>query len=166
MLFSLLSFFKVSVKDQCFSLAKYFCFITLLTLINPLISASMIDMLTIRGVMLLDEKMEAWNSPILKSGASVSVNMFDKLTDPMQRQRFMTFCSAIHSVLRKNSMAVMLIALIVLFDDSRATKLNDSDRAVVRKYHEFYYHLLLRYVDFIFDLLPPRMTVIEKWKLM
>lgn len=106
--------------------------------------ASMIDMLTIRGVSLLDEKMDAWKTTITGSETTISCNMFEKLSNPEQRQRFMAFCSSIHPELRTNRVAVMLIALVVLFDNSRASTLCDSDQEIVRRYHELYYHLLQR----------------------
>jgi hypothetical protein len=109
-----------------------------------LLKSSMIDMLTIRGVVLLDEKMKNFSTPVLGKETKVSMDMFDKLTDPMQKERFMTFCSAIHPLIRNNQMAVMLVALVVLFDGTRASKLSETDRAIVRHYHEMYYHLLQR----------------------
>jgi nuclear receptor subfamily 1 group I len=122
-----------------------------------LLKSSMIDMLTIRGVVLLDEKMKNFSTKILGKETKISMDMFDKLTDSMQRERFMTFCSAIHHILRKNQMAIMLVALVVLFDDSRAVKLSDSDRTIVRHYHEMYYHLLQRYVESVYGELAPDM---------
>jgi hypothetical protein len=110
----------------------------------------MIDMLTIRGVVLLDEKMKNFSTPVLGKETKVSMDMFDKLTDPMQKERFKTFCSAIHPLIRKNQMAVMLVALVVLFDGTRASKLSETDREIVRHYHEMYYHLLQRYIESVY----------------
>jgi nuclear receptor subfamily 1 group I len=115
-----------------------------------LLKSSMIDMLTIRGVVLLDEKKKNFSTTIMGKETKISLDMFDNLRDPMQRERFMTFYTAIHPTIRKNQMCIMLVALVVLFDDSRAIKLSDSDRAIVRHYHEMYYHLLQRYAESVY----------------
>uniref|UniRef100_A0A7E4V2L3 Nuclear receptor domain-containing protein n=1 Tax=Panagrellus redivivus TaxID=6233 RepID=A0A7E4V2L3_PANRE len=115
-----------------------------------LLKSSMIDMLTIRGVVLLDEQMKNWNTPILGGETKVSMDMFDKLTNPEQRQRFLAFCTAIHPSMRKNPMAIMLTALVVLFDNSRAAVLGEQDQEIVRRYHEMYYHLLQRYLESVY----------------
>ena len=106
----------------------------------------MIDMLTVRGVSLLDEKMESWKTQILGEGQSVSIscNMFDQLSNADQKAKFMDFCKTIDPTLRSNRVAMMLIALVILFDNSRARNLCDSDQEIVRRYHELYYHLLQR----------------------
>jgi len=124
-----------------------------------LLRSSMIDMLTVRGVSLLDEKMESWKTQILGEGQSVSIscNMFDQLSNADQKAKFMDFCKTIDPTLRSNRVAMMLIALVILFDNSRARNLCDSDQEIVRRYHELYYHLLQRYVESVYGETAPEM---------
>ncbi|KAE9550771.1 hypothetical protein FO519_006023 [Halicephalobus sp. NKZ332] len=124
-----------------------------------LLRSSMIDMLTVRGVSLLDERMESWKTQILGEGqqASISCNMFDQLCNADQKMKFMDFCKTISPTLRSNRVAMMLIALVILFDNSRAKNLHDSDQEIVRRYHELYYHLLQRYVESVYGESAPDM---------
>jgi nuclear receptor subfamily 1 group I len=129
-----------------------------------MLKSAMIDMLTIRGVTRLNAEKHCWNTPVL-GDANVSCNIFDKLNDCTQKNRFLHFCKMLHEKVRKNETAINLMGLVVLFDESRAI-VDDKDKLTARKHHDMYYNLLKRYVESLYGEEAPDMlqTVPEALK--
>uniref|UniRef100_A0AC35UC54 Nuclear hormone receptor HR96 n=1 Tax=Rhabditophanes sp. KR3021 TaxID=114890 RepID=A0AC35UC54_9BILA len=124
-----------------------------------LLKGGMIEMITIRGVTLFNPDENAWQTPI-EGRTQISLDMFDKLKPEIKDQQkngFLQFFHLLHEDVRKNELAIDMIVLIVLFDQSRDGLVSAEDKRMVQMLHESYVNLYKRYLGNVYkDKAPER----------
>ncbi|KAI6191681.1 hypothetical protein M3Y97_00254200 [Aphelenchoides bicaudatus] len=113
-----------------------------------LLKSAMIKMVTMRGVARFDPKKFCWKTSLVVRSGGISCNIFDKLNDKCQKNNFIRLCHSINDAIRCNDIAINLIGLLILFENTDSVK-NERDKMLAQKYYAMYDNLLRRYIESI-----------------